>query len=125
PVLEIADSVMTYRRRYFAEARLVEVLELLLRDETNPRSLAFQVNQLRDHAAALPRAPNSSDTQGKQGHAQALALALASVDLSALVAGGESYAPLLGWLDQCSSELNAFSDELTSRYFSHTVPRVS
>jgi uncharacterized circularly permuted ATP-grasp superfamily protein/uncharacterized alpha-E superfamily protein len=125
PVLEIADSVMTYRRRHFAEARLVEVLELLLRDETNPRSLAFQVDQLRDHAAALPCAPNSSDTQGEQGHAQALAVALGSVDLSALVAGGESYAPLLEWLDQRSSELDAFSDELNSRYFSHTVPRVS
>ena len=32
PLLEIADSVMTYRRRYFAEPRMDGVLDLLLLD---------------------------------------------------------------------------------------------
>src|SRR5258706_444489 len=51
PVLEIADSVMTYRRRYFAQPQWPTVLDLLLTDETNPRSLVFQINSLAEHAA--------------------------------------------------------------------------
>src|SRR6185369_12053422 len=49
PVLEIADSVMTYRRRHFTAPQLAGVLDLLLRDDSNPRSLIFQVNLLREH----------------------------------------------------------------------------
>src|SRR5205814_4074730 len=54
PVLEIADSLMTYRRRYFAGVQLHAVLELILIDETNPRSLAFQLLALSQHLANLP-----------------------------------------------------------------------
>jgi len=53
PVLEIADSVMTYRRRFFTAPHLAGVLDLLLRDESNPRSLVFQINVLHQHAIAL------------------------------------------------------------------------
>src|SRR4029450_5632749 len=37
PLLEIADSSMTYRRRYFARPQLSPVLDLLLLDDTNTR----------------------------------------------------------------------------------------
>lgn len=53
PALEIADSVMTYRRRYFNAPHLSGVLDLLLRDESNPRSLTYQINVLHEHATAL------------------------------------------------------------------------
>ena len=53
PVLEIADSVMTYRRRYFSQPQWAPALDLLLADEANPRSLAFQIFALGDHAAGL------------------------------------------------------------------------
>ena len=55
PLLEISDSLMTYRRRYFAGVQTASVLELLLLDEGNPRSLAFQLAALRDHARHFPR----------------------------------------------------------------------
>src|SRR5262249_49564935 len=55
PMLDIADSVMTYRRRYLAQPQWPAVLDLLLADESNPRSLAFQVAALADHSANLPR----------------------------------------------------------------------
>ena len=58
PLLEITDSVITYRRRYFAEPRLAGVLDLLLLDPTNPRALAFQLAVLERHAASLPVGPN-------------------------------------------------------------------
>ncbi len=54
-VLEIADSVMTYRRRYMTSLQAAPVLDLLLADESNPRSVAFQLVCLTEHVEALPR----------------------------------------------------------------------
>jgi uncharacterized circularly permuted ATP-grasp superfamily protein/uncharacterized alpha-E superfamily protein len=58
PLLEMADSVITYRRRYFAEPRIAGVLDLLLFDSANPRALAFQFAVLASHAASLPAGLN-------------------------------------------------------------------
>jgi len=49
------DSLSIYRRRYRSLIKLPMVLELLLMDETHPRSLAYQLHQLSDHIGALPR----------------------------------------------------------------------
>src|SRR5262249_55694960 len=48
-VLEIADSSMTYRSRYLISLQFAPVLDLLLSDTTNPRSVAFQLVALADH----------------------------------------------------------------------------
>ena len=53
-VLEIADSTMTYRRRYFSEPQWPTVLDLICPDATNPRSLAFQCRSISEHIANLP-----------------------------------------------------------------------
>ena len=55
-LLELADSTMTYRGRYQAAPQLPAVLDLLLCDETNPRSAVFQILTLSDHMASLPNA---------------------------------------------------------------------
>ena len=61
-LLEIADSSMTYRRRYQGSLQPAAVLDLLLADETNPRSLAFQLSALADDVEHLPR---DSDRPGR------------------------------------------------------------
>lgn len=53
--LEVADSSLTYRRRYFTQLEVPAVVDILVADETNPRSAAFQVALLEDHLAQLPR----------------------------------------------------------------------
>jgi uncharacterized alpha-E superfamily protein len=126
PVLEIADSVMTYRQRHFAEARLSGVLGLLLRENSNPRSLAFQLEILRAHARELPGGLGGLAPRKEEERIAAISHALEAVDLDDLVAafeGGRS-GPLLEWLDGGGRQLAEFSDDLTSRYFSHTIPRV-
>ena len=55
-VLDVADSGMTYRRRYLASLQVVPVVDLLLTDETNPRSVIFQLESLAEHLPQLPRA---------------------------------------------------------------------
>ncbi len=55
-VLTAAESIITYRRRYRSQAQLETVLDLLLLDADNPRSVAFQLDRLNDNLATLPNA---------------------------------------------------------------------
>jgi uncharacterized circularly permuted ATP-grasp superfamily protein/uncharacterized alpha-E superfamily protein len=45
-LLELADSIVTYRARYRAQPEWLPVLDLLLLDESNPRSIMFQIDGL-------------------------------------------------------------------------------
>jgi uncharacterized alpha-E superfamily protein len=53
-VLEVADSSLTYRSRYTLLPNMAAVYDLLLLDDTNPRSVLFQFNQLVKHFERLP-----------------------------------------------------------------------
>ncbi len=53
-LLELADSFITYRSRYRLDPMLALVLDLLLLDEANPRSLAYQLGTLSQHMESLP-----------------------------------------------------------------------
>jgi len=59
-VLVSTDSLTIYQRRYRSFIQLPLVLELLLQDETHPRSLAYQLHQLSIHVDALPRGRGKS-----------------------------------------------------------------
>ena len=54
-LLEVADSSMTYRTRYYTTLQPMAVLDVLMADETNPRSLDFQLAHLVDLYEKLPR----------------------------------------------------------------------
>jgi len=54
-VLVSTDSLTIYQRRYRSYIQLPLVLELLLFDESHPRSLAYQLSQLSNHIGELPR----------------------------------------------------------------------
>jgi len=126
PLLEIADSTMTYRRRYFAEPQLTPVLDLLVADSTNARSLAFQVVQLADHVNQLPRdqaAPSPAQEQRIVTH---LSEAIAGADLDAMgqpEADG-SLPSIDALLDTIADDLRRLSDTVTFYYFSHAEVRV-
>jgi uncharacterized circularly permuted ATP-grasp superfamily protein/uncharacterized alpha-E superfamily protein len=51
--LELCDSTLTYRARYLSVLQPATVLDLVLTDEGNPRSLAFQLAAARATLAAL------------------------------------------------------------------------
>lgn len=53
-ILEIGDGMMTYHRRYGGRLQFIPVLDLLLSDESNPRSVAYQIARLRNETAQLP-----------------------------------------------------------------------
>jgi len=53
-LLEIGDSVMTHRRRYSVSAGINSYIDLLVLDPLNPRSVLFQVSELREQLEKLP-----------------------------------------------------------------------
>ncbi|MDO9413497.1 MAG: circularly permuted type 2 ATP-grasp protein [Pseudolabrys sp.] len=54
-LLELADSQLTYRQRYVMIAALAPVVDLVMLDPNNPRSVAYQVDRIETHLADLPR----------------------------------------------------------------------
>ncbi len=63
-VLEASESLVAYRRRYRSDSRLGAVEELLVHDDSNPRSLAFQLDRINEHLAALPWNPDAATHRG-------------------------------------------------------------
>src|SRR4030095_16735107 len=58
-VLTAAESIVTFRRRYRARSSVDAVIELLVIDPFNPRSVAYQLQRIR---ADLRTLPNTSPT---------------------------------------------------------------
>jgi uncharacterized alpha-E superfamily protein len=52
-LLELADSVISYRQRYSITATRTSVIDLVALDPNNPRSIAFQTALLVEHLQAL------------------------------------------------------------------------
>lgn len=52
-----AESVVTHRRRHGGRPEVAAVLDLLVADPRNPRSVAFQVQRLQRALGRLPNAP--------------------------------------------------------------------
>jgi uncharacterized circularly permuted ATP-grasp superfamily protein/uncharacterized alpha-E superfamily protein len=127
-LLEVADSSMTYRTRYYTTLQPLAVLDVLLADETNPRSLDFQLSHLADLYQKLPR-HLPVDLQAMRA---ALAL-LRSFDLrklkyplpgAAAAHGSDGLSRLSSFLQELERLLPSWSNNLSSRYFSHarTLP---
>ena len=128
-LLEVADSSMTYRTRYYTTLQPLAVLDVLMSDETNPRSLDFQLSHLVDLYRKLPR-HLPDDLQAMR---DALAL-LRSFDLRELeyplpgaatsANGSEGLSRLERFLRDLERLLPSWSNNLSSRYFSHarTLP---
>ena len=64
-LLVAGESIITYRRRYRSRAQLETVLDLLLLEPDNPRSLAYQLDQLTEgvERAARPSQVRLSDEE--------------------------------------------------------------
>ena len=123
-LLEVADSSMTYRSRYYTTLQPVAVLDVLMLDESNPRSLNFQLSHLVDLYGKLPRhVPDDLRTVR-----QALQL-LRTFDLQRLdyrLPGDETShqtsserSRLERWLRELEGLLPSWSNNLSSHYFSH------
>ncbi len=120
-LLEVADSLMTYRARYLSSLQLVPVLDLILTDETNPRSLAFQLVALADHVEQLPRDRNQPQRSPEQRIMMSALGSVRMVDIEALCElqpGGER-THLERLLTRLTMQLPKLSDVISHRYLIH------
>jgi uncharacterized circularly permuted ATP-grasp superfamily protein/uncharacterized alpha-E superfamily protein len=129
-LLDIAASATTYRRRYLATLQVCPVVDLLLCDETNPRSALFQLEALSAHMTHLPRSPNTPRTpQQKLVLSVLTELRLADVadlcsvhaDAQGTVHAERKRRPLVALLDRVGAQLPALSNSLSAAYFNHAV----
>jgi len=115
-LLDVCDSLLTYRTRYLSSLQPAPVVDLLLTDDTNPRSLLYQVNLLMHHIRSLPRANPALRSRAEQ-RVIALQGSLLTADVGRACAGDGS-----GLWELAEAGVNLlwqFSDDLTSTYFSH------
>ena len=124
-LLEIADSSMTYRNRYPGLLEAAPLIDLLLIDETNPRSIGFQFAALADHVEALPDDDASPVLSGERRAVMDAVgqLRLADVDRLAEVDERGSRGELAALLRQLEGLVRKFSDAITHRYLVHSTPR--
>ncbi len=123
-LLELADSFMTYRSRYVTTPRLAPVLDLLLRDDSNPRAIDYQLRQLESHVAALPRLDGRVGLSPAEKIVLRMSGAVRLAELGDLCRRDDSgrrqgLRTLLGTLTEAMPQL---SDELARVYFAHVTP---
>lgn len=121
-VLAAAESSVTHRRRYRGYVRVGGVLDLLLMDEANPRSLAFSLSSLRTHLGGLPSSTGSSRPERLLDDIVDI---LARTDIGTLTAiGGLERPNLEAFLDTMVAQLARLGDAVAEVHFaSGPAPR--
>lgn len=113
--LELCDSMITYRSRYLTVLQPAPVLDLVLADAGNPRSLAFQLSAIRDVLAEITNDSQSTPVM----QAQAL-LAETSVMVEALTQALDpalETANLAERLNRISEDVGQVSADIERAYF--------
>ena len=122
-ILEVANSSMTYRARYQSQVAPLPLLDLLLADHSNPRSIAYQLRLIEEHVQALSRLL-AIDSPPEVRIAGELTRCIEQCSLAALVqtdALGErrALADVLGLVIDRVLELSTI---LNQRYLAHVQP---
>lgn len=124
PLLEICDSRMTYRRLHFARPALIPVLDLLLLNNINPRSLAHQLAIIGRQTSQLPMTGHGPLSEASRRQADALLSDLSALSLDALSRTPRTVPDIISaFCDSFSSGLEKLSDHITEYYFSHAAGR--
>jgi uncharacterized alpha-E superfamily protein len=116
-LLDIFDSTLTYRTRYRLAPQRGPVLDLLLLDETNPRSLAFQLESLSGHVERLPRTSGRPYWSVEERTILDLLTRIRLTDGTALVPG-----VLETLLESLADGLGTFSNALHQTYLAKIDP---
>lgn len=120
-VLIANESVITYRRRYQTRANVHTVLDLLLLDARNPRSLVFQLDRLQADLREVPAPGRTGARDRLIGDVRDL---LTELD-TGLVAAPDEHGlrrRLVELLDSLDWRLRELSEEITRLHFVHPVP---
>jgi len=117
-VLQSADSLVTFRRRYRSEPFLAGALELLLWDADSPRALIYQFRTARRHLAAIARPRQHCQGERLLLDAEERLAASASRVADPRV-DSEERARLIRVLGEVTGDLYGTSDAITRTWFTH------
>jgi uncharacterized alpha-E superfamily protein len=115
--LVACESSIIYRRRTLGSISVAAVADLVLFDEENPRSLAYQFERLRADLKALPSSSGSSRPERLVDDVAARLRRLDPADLEVVAADG-TRAELADLLDGMHSDLRDLSKLITSTHLS-------
>lgn len=123
-LLEIGDSAMTYRARYLTTVQLAPALDLMLTDESNPRSVAFQLAVLTDHVQQLPH--DEAKARQTPEHRIMLAvqtdLRLTDVESLCSVERDGRRSALDDLFERLETRLTSLSEAISHTYLVHAGP---
>jgi uncharacterized alpha-E superfamily protein len=124
-LLEVSDSAMTYRSRYLSAPQFAPVLDLLLADESNPRSLAFQTVALGTHMDQVAARRRAAFYGPEQRLSIWLCGAIRTAEIEILARPDEDGGRrnLATFLEVLKSKLWELSETVTREYFTHAVGR--
>jgi uncharacterized circularly permuted ATP-grasp superfamily protein/uncharacterized alpha-E superfamily protein len=122
-LLEFADSSLTYRSRYNLLPHMAAVYDLVLLDDTNPRSLIFQLDQIAKHFEHLPREKdNALPSPGQRVMLETLTR-LRLADPTSL--GGHSAdwrkSNIAEVIEDIAQAMPRLSDAIAVSYFAHSA----
>jgi uncharacterized alpha-E superfamily protein len=119
--LELCDSTITYRSRYLAALQPGPVLDLVLADDSNPRSLAFQLLRLDENLAALPRRDGELTIIPVSQILRDLATVTSQFDGNERAQAQDSptLVMLRDLLEETGNGLRELSNAITRAYFTH------
>jgi len=123
-LLEVSDSIMTYRARYRTAFQLAPVLDLLLLDESNPKSLVFQLGHLATHVEELPRQSERRYASAEERMTLSMLTSIRLLDLTGLTCdrdAPENEAPLTRFLETMEAELLQFGQQLNAHYLTRVT----
>ncbi|MBM9614499.1 circularly permuted type 2 ATP-grasp protein [Desulfobulbus rhabdoformis] len=123
-LLEVSDSIMTYRARYRTAFQLAPVLDLLLLDESNPKSLAFQLSQLALHVEELPRSSERRYASNEERMTLEMLTNIRLLDLTELTCrfgSAENEEPLHQFLETMESNLFGFVQQISAHYLTRVT----
>ena len=117
-VLQSADSLVTFRRRYRSEPFLAGVLELLLWDRDSPRALIYQLDTARRHLGEIARPQQRCEAEPLLASAEQLLRASAS-GVADPYFEDAPHARLIRTLDAVGGHLGNASCAITQTWFTH------
>ncbi|MBL8449459.1 MAG: circularly permuted type 2 ATP-grasp protein [Dechloromonas sp.] len=121
-LLELMDSIITFRSRYSRPPELLPVLDLLVFDESNPHGVAFQIENLVRYLERMDR--DLGDIRDERLIAAGKALRATDLGRFAGVAFHDCREctpceELAALLDEVVAAVHALSDRLAMRFFTH------
>ncbi len=122
-VLRTRDSLMTYRVRYLHQLQPAAVIDLLITDNTNPRSIIFQLQRIDELIVELPGDATEAGLDQDEKLAKDLLHQVQMPDPFALSRVGEqrTRGELKRLLEFLIARLPQLSDAISARYLIHTA----